>query len=146
MAAQQLMSLGGTMPSTELMPMDLIFQNIYAALAQSDSTIQLWTTFTFAVIVAAHLGADRVKHGTFKLIAFLYGLYSLVAIVKFGAASYQILFYQSLLIAQNFEPWPVPTLYGGIIGTGTFILLFVGSIGTLWFLFSCIRTPKPSDT
>ena len=128
------------------MGIELIYESIYSGLALMDSQLQVWTTFTFAVIVAAHLGADRVKHGTFKLIAFLYGLYSLVAIVKFGAASYQILRYQSLLIARNFEPWPVPTLYGGIIGSGTFILLFVGSIGTLWFLFSCIRTPKPSDT
>ena len=101
------------MANLELMQMDLIFQNIYAALAQLDSTIQLWTTFTFAVIVAA---------------------------------SYQILLYHSLLVARNYEHWPVPAAIGGFIGLGTFILIFVGSIGTLWFLFSCIKSPQPNDS
>jgi hypothetical protein len=127
------------MPGPELMTISLIFQSIYAALAQADSTVQLWTTFTFATIVAAHLGADRIKLGTYWLIVSLYGLYSLVAIVKYSAAALQILHYQDLLIARYHEPWPVPAAFGAIIGSGTLFLLIGGSIGTLWFLRSCIR-------
>lgn len=53
------------MANIELMQMDLIYQNIYTALAQSDSTVQLWTSLTFAAIVAVHLGGERIKRGTF---------------------------------------------------------------------------------
>jgi hypothetical protein len=133
------------MTNPELMPMELIFQNIYAALAQADSGVQLWTSFTFAVIVAAHLGADRINQWTFKLIVLLYSLYSFVAVVKYSASAYQILLYQDFLIERNFEPWPVPALFGGLIGAGTLLLLVVGSIGTLWFLSSCISSAKPLE-
>lgn len=52
-----------------------IYENLHAALTFSDSTIQVWISLTFAVIVAVHLGADKIERRTFKLIAFLYGLY-----------------------------------------------------------------------
>lgn len=133
------------MPSSELMTIDLLFQNIYAALAQSDSTVQLWTSFTFATIVAAHLGADRIRLGTYRLIVFLYGLYSLIAVVKYAAAAFQILHYQDLLISRNHEPWPVPAAIGTVIGSGTLLLLIGGSIGTLWYLRSCIRFHNADD-
>ena len=133
------------MPGSEPMTIDLIFQSIYAALAQSDSTIQLWTSFTFATIVAAHLGADRIRLGTYRLIVFLYGLYSLVAVVKYAAAAFQILHYQDLLIASDYQPWPVPAAFGGLIGAGTLLLLIGGSMATLWFLRSCIRLQNKTD-
>jgi len=133
------------MPSAELMSIDLIYQSLYAALGQSDSTVQLWTTFTFAAIVAAHLGAERIRHGTYRLVMFLYGLYSLVAVVKYSVSAYQILHYQNLLIARNLEAWPVPAAFGGLIGVGTLILLVGGSIGTVWFLRSCIRIHQQDD-
>ena len=130
------------MQTVEFMTMDRIFQNIYSALAQSDSTVQLWTSFTFAAIVAAHLGASRIRPGTYRLIVFLYGLYSLVAIVKYLASAYQIVGYQALLVSRDLEQWAVPSAFGMFIGGGTLILIVGGSLGTLLFLRTCIKSAE----
>jgi len=94
------------------------------------------------VVVAAHLGADRIKRGTFKLIAFLYGFFSLVAFVRFSASGYQVLRYQNELLARNCEPWSAPSLVGMFFGLGTLVLIGAGTVGTLWFLASCFQSPS----
>lgn len=63
--------------------------------------------------------------------------------VRYAASAYQILHYQDLLLARNFEAWPVPYQLGTFIGSGTSILILFGTIGTLWFIGSNI---KPTQT
>jgi hypothetical protein len=121
------------MTAPEQMSMPQLYDVIYHALALGDSTLQIWTSFTFAVIVAVHLAGDRIGRSTYILGSSLYALLSSVLILRYIADAYQILHYQKLLVERRFEPWPVPDILGILIGVGTFILMAGGTIGTLWF-------------
>jgi hypothetical protein len=121
------------MPAPQQMSMPQLYDVIYHALALGDSTLQIWTSFTFAVIVAVHLGADRIARSTYYLASTLYAVLASVLVLRYCADAYQILHYQKLLVERGFEPWPVPDILGVLIGIGTFILMIGGTIGTLWF-------------
>lgn len=116
------------------MGIELIYESIYSGLALMDSQLQIWTTFTFALIVAVHLAGDRVGRSLFRLTMGLYGLYATVVILRNISATFQILHYQGLLVEQELEPWPVPRVIGAMIGGGTLLLLVGGTIATLWFV------------
>jgi hypothetical protein len=118
------------------MSQDLIMQTLYSALSLADSILQIWLTVTFAVIVASYLAGSRINAFMYYLITGLYGLATLVLVTRFVSAAYQIFHYRDLLVANGFEPWPVPPLITQIIGGGTFLLLTGGSIATLWFVHS----------
>ena len=122
------------MPMQETMSIDLIYQAIYEALGLSDSTLQIWMTYTFAIIAAAHLAGNRINGSTYKLVSGLYGLYAGVLVVKYFSAAHQILHYQDIMVLRGFEPWPVPKPVGIIIGGGTLLLMVGGTIATLWFV------------
>lgn len=122
------------MPMQETMSLDLVYQALYEALGLSDSTLQIWMTYTFAIIAAAHLAGDRITGSTYKLVSGLYGLYASVLIVKYFSAAHQILHYQDTIVLRGFEPWPVPKPVGIIIGGGTLLLMVGGTIATLWFV------------
>jgi hypothetical protein len=74
----------------------------------ADSILQIWLTVTFAVLVAAHIAADRIGHYLYLLVTFLYGMAALVLTVRFISTAYQIYHYRDLLLARGHEPWPVP--------------------------------------
>ena len=118
----------------ETMSIDLIYQALYEALGLGDSTLQIWMTYTFAIIAATHLAGDRINGSTYKLVSGLYGLYASVLIVKYLSAAHQILHYQDIMVLRGLEPWPVPKPIGIIIGGGTFLLMVGGPIATLWFV------------
>tara|TARA_R110002096_G_scaffold354030_1_gene547265 strand:- start:200 stop:583 length:384 start_codon:yes stop_codon:yes gene_type:complete len=116
------------------MSIDLVYQSIFNALSLSDSTLQIWMTYTFAIIAAAHLAGNRINGATYKLVSGLYGLYAGVLVVKYFGAAHQILHYQEVMVLRGFEPWPVPKSIGIIIGGGTSLLMVGGTIATLWFV------------
>lgn len=116
------------------MGIDLIYESIYSGLALMDSQLQIWTTFTFALLVAVHVGGNHITKSIFRLGIGLYGLYALVLILRNLSATFQVLHYQELLVAQGFEPWPVPGAVGMSIGIGTFVLLVGGTVATMWFV------------
>ena len=118
------------------MSQELIMQTLHSSLSLADSILQIWLTVTFAVIVASFLAGSRISRSMYFLISGLYGLAALVLVTRFVSAAYQIYYYRDLLVANGFEPWPVPMLVTQIIGGGTFILLSAGSIATLWFVHS----------
>lgn len=124
------------MQATSSMSIDLIYELLTGAIALTNSDIQIWTSFTFAVIVAVHLGGNRIGGQTYRLISGLYGLSSFVLLVKYCSAAYMILHYQAMLDERGLEPWPVPEVLGILIGTGSLILMVGGSIATLWFIHS----------
>lgn len=121
-------------PMQDTMSIDLVYQAIYQALDLSDSTLQIWMTYTFAIIAAAHLAGDRIGGTTYKLVSGLYGLYAGVLVVKYLGAAHQILHYQDIMDLRGFEPWPVPKPIGIVIGAGTLLLMVGGMIATLWFV------------
>lgn len=127
------------------MDIDLIYESIYSGLELMDSQIQLWTTFTFALLVAVHVGADRMTPSILKLAMTLYGFYASILILRNVSATYQVLHYQHLLVEQGFEPWPVPNAIGATIGIGTLTLLVGGSIATMWFVYTRIRSSDPTQ-
>lgn len=122
------------MPGPELMSMDLIYHALYEALGLADSSLQIWMTYTFALVAAAHFAGDRINGLTYGIVSGLYGLYAGVLIVRYFSAAYQILHYQALLTERNFEAWPVPKPVGILIGSGTFLLMVGGTVLTLWFV------------
>ncbi|MGB5580207.1 MAG: hypothetical protein WBM54_00300 [Woeseia sp.] len=122
------------MPIQDTMSMELLYQSMYDAMSLSDSSLQIWMTYTFALIAAAHFAGRRLSGLTYKVVAALYALYAGVLIVRYFSAAYQILHYQDLLIARGFEPWPVPKPVGMLIGSGTFLLMVGGTVLTLWFV------------
>jgi len=65
------------MPPHHLMSEDLIYQMLYASLSLADSTIQIWFTVTFAIIVAGYFAGTRIGHPMYRLVSSLYGIYSL---------------------------------------------------------------------
>ncbi len=122
------------------MGVDLIYESIYSGLALMDSQLQIWTTFTFALLVAVHVGGDRITKSIFRLGVGLYALYAAVLILRNLSATFQVLHYQELLVAQGMEPWPVPGPVGVSIGIGTFALLVGGTIATMWFVRATYRS------
>ena len=64
------------MPMQETMSIDLVYQSLYEALGLADSSLQIWMTFTFAIIAATHLAGNRISGSTYKLVSGLYGLYA----------------------------------------------------------------------
>jgi len=121
------------------MGIDLIYESIYSGLALMDSQLQIWTTFTFALLVAVHVGSERITRPIFRLAITLYGLYALVLILRNVSATFQVLHYQELLVEQGLQPWPVPGPIGVAIGVGTLLLLIGGTLATMWFVRAAWR-------
>src|SRR5262245_17865800 len=90
------------------MSQDSIYSTLYAALALTDSILQIWITLTFAVIVATHFAAKRFERSVYLLVSGLYAFASLILAVRFGSAEFQAFYYKTLLVRRGFEPWPVP--------------------------------------
>ena len=126
------------------MEIELIYESIYSGLALMDSQVQIWTTFTFAFLVAVHVGSDRITPSIFKLAITLYGFYASVLILRNVSATIQILHYQGLLVERDLEPWPVPNAIGVSIGVGTLLLLIGGTIATMWFVYARFRASGAS--
>ena len=118
------------------MSQESIYSTLYAALALTDSIFQIWITLTFAVLVATYVAERRFSLGMYRLVSSLYGLASAILLVRFASAALQAFHYKNLLVTRSFEPWPVPNVVSLIIGGGTILLLFVGTLATLWFVRS----------
>ena len=116
------------------MSQESIYSTLYAALALSDSILQIWLTLTFAVLVATHVAHHRFDRGMYRLVSGLYAFASVILFTRFVSAAYQAFHYKNLLVTRGFEPWPVPNIVSVIIGAGSCVLLFCGTLGTLWFV------------
>jgi hypothetical protein len=132
------------MPITHTLSQELIYSTLYAALALTDSILQIWLTLTFAVIVATYVAGKRFEKPVCLLVSGLYALASVVLIIRFGSAAFQAFYYKNLLVERGFEPWPVPNFVSVLIGGGSFVLLFAGTIGTLWFVRSTWKSLEAS--
>ncbi len=88
------------------------------------------------VLVATYVAERRFDRSMYRLVSGLYAFASGILFVRFGSAAYQAFHYKNLLRTRGFEPWPVPNIVSLIIGTGTFVFLFSGTLGTLWFVRS----------
>ena len=133
------------MPMTHTMSQELIYTTLYAALALTDSILQIWITLTFAVIVATYVAGKRFDRQVCLLVSGLYALASLVLFARFGSAAFQAFYYKGLLVTRGFEPWPVPNFISVLIGVGTSTLLFAGTIGTLWFVRSTWKKVEAAE-
>jgi hypothetical protein len=116
------------------MSQESIYSALYAALALSDSIFQIWTTLTFAVIVATYFAGKRLERSVYLLVSGLYAFASLILALRFASAPIQAFHYKNLLVTRGFEPWPVPHYVSVIIGGGSLLLIVAGTIGTLWFV------------
>lgn len=113
---------------------DLIFDALYTAIELTDSVLQIWLTLTFAVIVSTYVAGKRFDRPVYLLVSGLYALASAVQLVRFCTAVYSAFFYRNWLIERGFGAWPVPISVSILIGLSSFILIFAGTIGTLWFV------------
>lgn len=55
------------MVMTKTMSQDTIYSALYAALALTDSILQIWLTLTFAVIVATYIAGKRFDRRTHSI-------------------------------------------------------------------------------
>jgi len=113
---------------------EMIFNALYTAIELTDSVLQIWLTLTFAVIVSAYVAGKRFDRPVYLLVSGLYALASAIQLVRFCTASYAAFFYKNWLIERGFEAWPVPNSVSVIIGLISVVLIFAGTIGTLWFV------------
>ena len=118
------------------MPQELIYNALYAALGLTDSILQIWITLTFAVIVSTYVAGTRFDRLVYVLVSGLYGLASIVLLTRFTSAAIQAFHYKNMLVTRGYEPWPVPNVVSVMIGCGTVVLIFAGTLGTLWFVRS----------
>jgi hypothetical protein len=119
-----------------VMSQEAIYSTLYAALGLTDSIFQIWITLTFAVLVATHVAARHFDRGLYRLVSGLYAFAAAILFVRFGSAAYAAFHYKNLLIASGFEPLPVSNIVSLVIGAGTLLFLFAGTLGTLWFVRS----------
>jgi len=122
------------MPVPNAMSQELIYEALYESLSLADSILQIWMTATFAVIVATYIAGSRVGRVVYRLVSSLYALYAVVLITRYSSSAFQIFHYRNILIERDFEPWPVPYWVSIVIGSGTFLLMFAGTVATLWFI------------
>ena len=122
------------MPTPSQMSQELVYEALYDSLTLADSILQIWITITFAVIVATHFAGGRVGRVMHRLVSSLYGLYAVILITRYGSSAFQIFHYRNVLLERGFEPWPVPHGVSIVIGSGTLILMFAGTLATLWFV------------
>lgn len=125
-----------------IMSQESIYTTLYAALALTDSIFQMWTTLTFAVIVATYVAGERFDRSVYLLVSSLYSFASLVLLIRFGSAAFQAFYYKALLVSRGFQPWPVPNYLSLCIGIGSLVLIFAGTLGTLWLVRSTWKTVK----
>ena len=116
------------------MPQELINSGLYSALALTDSALQIWLTLTFAVIVSTYVAGRRFDRPIYLLVSGLYAFASAIQLMRFCSAAHQAFFYKNLLVLRGFEPWPVPNWASVVIGAGSVVLIFAGTLGTLWFV------------
>lgn len=116
------------------MSQELVYEVLYDSLSLADSILQLWVTVTFAVIVATFIAGDRLGRIMYRLVSNLYAFYALVLFTRYGSSAFQIFHYRNILDERGFEPWPVPYWVSIVIGSGTFLLMFAGTIATIWFM------------
>jgi hypothetical protein len=127
------------------MSQESIYSTLYAALALTDSIFQIWITLTFAVVVATYVAGQRFDRPVYLLVSSLYALASAVLFTRFASAAFQAFYYKGLLVTRGFEPWPVPNVVSLVIGVGTSVLLFAGTIGTLWFVRSTWKKVEAAE-
>jgi hypothetical protein len=85
---------------------------------------------------ATYVAQRHFDGGMYRLVSGLYAFASAILFLRFCSAAYQAFHYKNLLIARGFEPWPVPNIVSVVIGGGTLLFLFAGTLGTLWFVRS----------
>src|SRR5436305_3760018 len=64
------------MLATHTLTQELIYSTLYAALALTDSILQIWLTLTFAVIVATYVAGKRFDRPVYLLVSSLYAFAS----------------------------------------------------------------------
>ncbi len=116
------------------MSQELVYNALYTALSLTDSILQIWLTLTFAVIVSTYVAGKRFDKPVYLLVSSLYGFASAIQLVRFCSAAHQAFHYKNMLVAHGFEPWPVTNVVSAVIGLGSILLIFIGTIGTLWFV------------
>ena len=126
------------------MPDPNLVDHFYSAVALSDSAMQFWISITFAVIVATHFVGKRIGRTMYVLMTSLYALVSLISIARYLGASARMILYTNAL--REGGEWPVPWIYTVVAGYGTFLLLVLGTFGTLYFMYTVRRDASDDGT
>jgi hypothetical protein len=122
------------MQAAQPISQDMIFNALYTAIELTDSVLQIWLTLTFAVIVSTYVAGKRFDRPIYLLVSGLYALASAIQLIRFCTAAYSAFFYRNWLIERGFDVWPVPYSVSSIIGLSSVVLIFAGTVGTLWFV------------
>ena len=113
----------------------------YEVSASWDTTISFWMTATFAVIVATHALGERVTLSLTRLLACLYGAFSLYTALRLWSTTEEGLYIFEQLQAANLMLKPADYLDSSNVYQDVVLWLIIGlgSIATVYFVFSAPR-------
>ena len=113
---------------------EALYNLTYAAVSFGDSLFQLWLTITFAAILAAYFAREQITSFMRWLILALYAGTSILLTGRWVNAMNHILSYREVLEHEGFAPFPSVVVFGNALGILHFIMFFMGSVATIYFL------------
>ena len=115
---------------------EALYNLTYAAISFGDSLFQLWLTITFAAILAAYFAREQITPFMRRLILALYAGTSILLTGRWVNAMIQILSYREVLEQEGFAPFPTVMVFGNALGLLHFLMFSIGSVATIYFLYT----------
>ena len=115
---------------------EALYNLIYSALSFADTLFQVWLTVTFAAILAIYFTRSEISQWMRHLLIALYTGAAIVLTGRWAAGMIHVLEYQELLREAGFPPFPTPPTLGTAMGVLHFLMFVVGSLATVYFMFS----------
>lgn len=120
------------------MSQESIYLLYYEALAFNNAILEIWITATFAVILSIYISSSHITRYLRWLVSSLYFLSAFVLSGRLLISIFQINYFRMLADSNGFEVLP-----GGLIsvpvGIAYLVLVFLGSIATLYFSLTFTR-------
>ncbi len=108
-----------------------------------DSTINFWLTATFAVIVAIHALGERATKRITRLVAALYGAFSLYTALRGLAISKETLYLMETIKSLGIDAEASFFSSAGVYADALMLVIFLfGSVATTIFVLTASREEK----
>ena len=96
---------------------------------------EIWIGFTFATIVAFHLGAPSINKFILAVGIFLYISASYVFVARYMHTRSVIIFLNDKFVAEGIDPYPVPDYYLLVAQTALFVVGVISTIGYSIYIY-----------
>jgi hypothetical protein len=103
----------------------------------ADRTWEFWITGTFAIIVASHLGSEKISQKYAIAMASIYTLFTITLVVKMIVISHSLMEYGDKMGSITGEYWSTEMVWS--MGISHAIFFAFGFLGTLFFVWQTYR-------